>query len=89
MTSQCWGLETLRPQKVYVWCDILEGRIIFIKNEAVNHVTLNGERYETITNNFFGSQVENADVDDLWFQLRGATFHTYDETINILKENDG
>ena len=58
----------------------------FFKNESGHNVTVNEERYRAMINDFFVSESEDVDVDDLWFQQDGATYHTAKETINLLKE---
>ena len=63
------------PQKVTVWCALCAEGIIFpyfFKNEAGHNVTVNGECYRAITNDFFVPELEAVDVDDLWFQQDGA-----------------
>lgn len=82
----------LHPQKVTVWCALWAEGIIgpyFFKNEAGNNVTVNGERYRAMINDFFVPELEDVDVDDLWFQQDGATCHTANDTINLLKETFG
>ena len=38
---------------------------------------------------FFVPELGDVDVDDLWFQQDGATCHTANETINLLKKTFG
>ncbi len=38
-------------------------------------------------NEFFVPELDDVDVDDLWFQQDGATCHTANATIDLLKEN--
>lgn len=61
----------------------------FFKNEAGHNVTVNGERYRAMINDFFVPELKDVDVDDLWFQQDGATCHTANDTINLLKETFG
>ncbi|GFU41327.1 transposase [Trichonephila clavipes] len=69
----------LHPEKLTVWCALLAGGIIgpyFIKNDEVHNVTVNGDRYRAMITNFFIPELNNHDVQELWFQQDGATCHT-------------
>ena len=37
-------------------------------------------------NDFFVPELEDVDVDDLWFQQDDATYHAVNESINLLKK---
>lgn len=37
-------------------------------------------------NDFFQPELEDIDVDELWFQQDGVTYYTANEAINFLKE---
>ncbi|GFY14347.1 uncharacterized protein TNCV_1021121 [Trichonephila clavipes] len=52
-------------------------------------VTFNGDRYRAIITNFFISELNNHDVQELWFQQDGATCHTARATIDLLKDTFG
>ena len=81
-----------RPQKVTVWCALWADGIIgpyFFKIEAGHNITVNGERYRAIINDFFVPDLDDVDVDDLWFQQDGATYHTANEKDNYLKKTFG
>ena len=62
-------LETpLHPQKLTVWCALwAEGMIgpDFFKNEAGHNVTVNGECFRAMINDFFVPKLEDVDVDDI------------------------
>ena len=47
-----------------VWAEGIIGPYFF-KNEAGHNVTANGERYRAMINDFFMSELEDVDVDDL------------------------
>ncbi|GFV09214.1 putative transposable element [Trichonephila clavipes] len=79
----------LHPEKLTVWCALWAGGIIgpyFFKNDEGHNVTVNGDRYRAMITNFFIPELNNLDVQELWFQQDGATCHTARATIDLLKE---
>ncbi|GFX01982.1 uncharacterized protein TNCV_371711 [Trichonephila clavipes] len=54
-----------------------------------HNVTVNGDRYRAIITNFFIPELNNHDVQELWFQLDGATCDTARATIDLLKDTFG
>lgn len=82
----------LHPQKVTVWCGLWSGGIIgpyFFENQRGEAVTVNGERYRQMITNFVWPELDEMDLGEMWFQQDGATCHTSDETMNVLKEKFG
>ncbi|GFU55303.1 putative DD41D transposase [Trichonephila clavipes] len=82
----------LHPEKLTVWCALWAGGIIgpyFFKNDEGHNVTVNGDRYIAMITNFFIPELNNHDVQDLWFQQDGATCHTARATIDLLKDTFG
>ncbi|GFS83144.1 putative transposable element [Trichonephila clavipes] len=82
----------LHPEKLTVWCALWAGGIIglyFFKNDEGHNVTVNGDRYRAMINNFFIPELNNHDVQELWFQQDGATCHTARATIDLLKDTFG
>ncbi|GFW07559.1 transposable element Tc3 transposase [Trichonephila clavipes] len=66
----------LHPEKLTVWCALWAGGIIgpyFFKNDEGHNVTVNGDRYRAMITNFFIPELNNHDVQELWFQQDGAT----------------
>ncbi|GFW82885.1 putative DD41D transposase [Trichonephila clavipes] len=60
----------LHPEKLTVWCALWAGGIIgpyFFKNDEGHNVTVNGDRYRTMITNFFIPELNNHDVQELWF----------------------
>ncbi|GFT94633.1 transposable element Tc3 transposase [Trichonephila clavipes] len=51
--------------------------------------TVNGDRYRAMITNFFIPELNNHDVQELWFQQDGATCHTARATIDLLKDTFG
>ncbi|GFU77401.1 retrovirus-related Pol polyprotein from transposon 297 [Trichonephila clavipes] len=89
----------LHAEKLTVWCaDCLAdcfhafGGIIgpyFFKNDEGHNVTVNGDWYRAMITNFFIPELNNHDVQELWFQQDGATCHTARATIDLLKDTFG
>ncbi|GFV14820.1 DUF4817 domain-containing protein [Trichonephila clavipes] len=82
----------LRPEKLTVWCTLWAGGIIgpyFFKNDEGHNVTVNGDRYRAMIANFFIPELNNHDVQELWFQQDGVTCHTARATIDLLKDTFG
>ncbi|GFX12789.1 putative DD41D transposase [Trichonephila clavipes] len=66
-------------KKLTVWCALWAGGIIgpyFFKNDEGHNVTVNGDWYRAMITNFFIPELNNHDVQELWFQQDGATSHT-------------
>ncbi|GFV91678.1 DUF4817 domain-containing protein [Trichonephila clavipes] len=61
----------------------------FFKNDEGHNVTVNGDRYRAMITNFFIPELNNHDVQELWFQQDGATCHTAFATIDLLKDTFG
>ncbi|GFV56365.1 putative DD41D transposase [Trichonephila clavipes] len=73
-------------------CALWAGGIIgpyFFKNDEGHNVTVNGDQYRAIITNFFIPELNNHDVQELWFQQDGATCHTARATIDLLKDTFG
>ncbi|GFT89151.1 hypothetical protein TNCV_3085361 [Trichonephila clavipes] len=82
----------LHPEKLTVWCALWAGGIIgpyFFKNDEGHNVTVNGDWYRAMITNFFIPELNNHDVQELWFQQDGATCHTARATIDLLKDTFG
>ncbi|GFW52175.1 putative DD41D transposase [Trichonephila clavipes] len=61
----------LHPEKLTVWCALWAGGIIgpyFFKNDESHNVTVHGDRYRAMITNFFIPELNNHDVQELWFQ---------------------
>ncbi|GFW65388.1 uncharacterized protein TNCV_396541 [Trichonephila clavipes] len=82
----------LHPEKLTVWGALWAGGIIgpyFFKNDEGHYVAVNGDRYRAMITNFFIAELNNHDVQELWFQQDGATCHTARATIDLLKDTFG
>ncbi|GFU53745.1 transposable element Tc3 transposase [Trichonephila clavipes] len=82
----------LHPEKLIGWCALWAGGITgpyFFKNDEGHNVTVNGDRYRAMITNFFIPELNNHDVQEMWFQQDGATCHTARATIDLLKDTFG
>lgn len=92
-----WGTENprilherpLHPLRVTVWCGICAEKVIgpyFFEDTTGNAVTVTGERYRSMIQEFLVPEVEALDQQHMWFQQDGATAHTANVTMEILRE---
>ncbi|GFW20855.1 putative DD41D transposase [Trichonephila clavipes] len=82
----------LHPEKLTVCCALWAGGVIgpyFFKNDEGHNVTVNSDRYRTMITTFFIPELNNHDVQELWFQQDGATCPTARAKIDLLKETFG
>ncbi|GFV02856.1 uncharacterized protein TNCV_3609851 [Trichonephila clavipes] len=89
---QVYVETSLHPEKLTAWCALWAGGIIgpyFFKNDEGHNVTVNGDRYRAMITNFSIPELNNHDVQELWFQQDGATCHTARATIDLLKDTFG
>ena len=59
---------------------------VFFENEAGACVLVNGLRNRTMIDEFLWSELNDMDVDHVYFQQDGVTCHTSVETIGLLSE---
>ncbi|GFU89273.1 uncharacterized protein TNCV_593591 [Trichonephila clavipes] len=78
-------------KKLTIWCALWAGGIIgpYFKNDEGHKVTVNGDPYRAMITNFFVPELNNHEVQELWFQQDGATCHTARATIDLLKDTFG
>ncbi|GFW85595.1 uncharacterized protein TNCV_852471 [Trichonephila clavipes] len=62
---------------------------VLLQKDEGHNVTVNGDRYRAMITNFFIPELNNYDVQELWFQQDGATCHTARATIDLLKDTFG
>ncbi|GFW63169.1 uncharacterized protein TNCV_581091 [Trichonephila clavipes] len=70
--------------RLTVWCALWAP--YFFKNDEGHNVTLNGDRYRAMITNFFILELNNHDVQELWFRQDGAKCHTARATIDLLRD---
>ena len=49
------------------------------------HVTVNGERYRSMLEDYLWPESDELDINEMWFQQDGATRHTARVTIDLFK----
>ena len=57
----------------------------FFENEQGEAVTVNGNRYRPKLNEFLFTKIEEQDIGNIWFQQEGATCHTVETTLDVLR----
>ncbi len=84
--------EPLHPERLSVWCALHAGGIIgpyFFENKEEKVVTVNGDRYRSMLTDYFWDELDQMEVEGVWFQQDGASSHTARKTINLLKKKFG
>ena len=87
LTSRIWCEENahtfvqkpLHPKKITVWCALWAGGIIgpyVFRDDEGHNVTVIGDRYRAMINDFLVPQLQGVEVADMWFRKDGATCHT-------------
>ena len=62
--------KPMHPKQVTVWCGFLSRGIIepfFFENEQGEAVTVNGDRYGAMLNEFLFTKIEEEDTGNIWF----------------------
>ena len=75
------------PKRVTVWCGIWSRGIIlsfFFENEQGKTVTVNGDCYRAMLNEFLFTKTEEEDIGNIWFQQDGTTCQTAETTLDVL-----
>lgn len=78
--------------KKTVWCAFWSRGVIgpsSFKNGNGRAVTVNGERYRTMSADYFWDQIEGIDVDNVYFQQDGAPCHIASAKIVLVEEKFG
>ena len=64
-----WGTENPNPKRVTVWFGFWSrGIIVFYENEQGEAVTVNGDHYRAMLNEFLFTKIEGEDIGNIWFQ---------------------
>ena len=91
-----WGTESPQafiekptyPTRVTVWCGLWSRGIIgpfFFENDQGEAVTVNDDRYRAMLNVFLFTKIEEEDIGNIWFQQDGATCHTAEATLDVMR----
>ena len=57
----------------------------FFENDQGEAITVNGDRYHAMFNEFLFTKIEQEDTGNIWFQQVGATCHTAEATLDVLR----
>ena len=78
-----WKAPKKHPKRVTVWWGFryrgMIGPFCF-ENQQGEAVTVNGDRYRAMLNEFLFKEIEEEDISNIWFQRDGATGHTAEAT---------
>ncbi|GFY18360.1 putative DD41D transposase [Trichonephila clavipes] len=73
-------------------CEICKYPIVSIfrtRRKKTYSKMINGDRYRAMINKFYIPELNNHDVQELWFQHDGATCHTAPAPIDLLRDTFG
>ena len=57
----------------------------FFENEQREAVTVNDDSYRAMLNEFLFTKIEEDNIGNIWFQHDGATCHTAEATLDVLR----
>ena len=75
------------PKRLTVWCGFWSRGIIepfFFEIEQGETITVNGDRYRAILNEFLFTKIEEEDIGNIWLKQDGTTSHTAEATLDVL-----
>ncbi len=84
--------QPLHSPILTVWRGFWSGGIIdryFFRYEAGDTDTVNGKRYRAMLTSYLWPQLEEVDLDKIWFLQNGATCHTARATTELLRKKFG
>ena len=86
-TPHAYMEKPKHPKRVTGWCGFWSTDIIrpFFENEQAETVTVNGDRYRAMLNEFLFTKIDKKDIGNIWFQQDGATCHTAEATFDALR----
>ena len=57
----------------------------FFESKQEVNVTVNGNQYRAIWYEFLFTKIKEEDIANIWFQQKGATFHTAEAVLDVLR----
>ncbi|GFV80515.1 hypothetical protein TNCV_2150491 [Trichonephila clavipes] len=84
-------VQTLKITQVQfdITTDLFQNSCEELRNNRNWKTRINGDRYRAMITNFFIPELNNHDVQELWFQQDGAKCDTARATIDLLKDTFG
>ena len=85
---QAYIEKPTHPKRVTVWCGFWSRGIIgrfFFEKEQGEAVTVSGDRYRAMFNEFLFTKIEEEDIGNIWFEQDGVTLHTAEATLDVLR----
>ena len=79
--------QPTHPKRVTVWCGFWSRGIIglFVSENEQGETVTNGDHYRAMLNEFLFIKIEHEDIGNIWFQQDGATCHTVEATLDVLR----
>ena len=88
-SCRIWNTENHNAPKTshcFVWILVQRHNwAIFFENKQGQAVTVNGDRYRVILNEFLFKKIEEAEIGNIWLQQDGAACHTAEATLDVLR----
>ena len=78
----------MHPKRVTAWSGFSSRGIIgpfFFDNEQGEAVRVNNDRYQAMLNEILFTKIEEEDIGNSCFQQHGATCHTVEATLDVLR----
>ena len=57
----------------------------FLENDQRETITVNGDRYRALLNEFLFTKIKEEDISNIWFQQDDARCHTAEATLDVLR----
>ena len=76
------------PKRITVWCGFWSRDIIgpfFFDTEQEKAITVNGDRYRPVLNEFLFTKIEEEDIVHIWFEQDGRQQRTAEAPLDILR----
>ena len=85
---QAYIVKPTHPKRVTIWCGFWSTGVIgpfFFDYQQWDAVTVNGDRYRAMLNEFLFRKIEEEDIGNIWFQQDSAMYHTAEIIFHVLR----